>query len=75
MLHTEDFDPDYILRIISITEKILYYSEIVVFFKRVFSTPVLVKYIFIELKQGIGIKKMKRIMKKLNNKFIFRCLS
>ncbi len=65
MLHTEDFDPDYILRIISITEKILYYSEIVVFFKRLFSSPVLVKYIFIELKRGIGIKKMKRIFNEI----------
>ncbi|MFV1975021.1 MAG: radical SAM protein [Candidatus Scalindua sp.] len=65
MLHTEDFDPDYVLRMISVTDRILYYLEIVVFFKRIFNSPILVKYIFKELKKGISIKGMKRIFNEI----------
>jgi len=65
MLHTEDFDPDYVLRMIRVTDRILYYLEIVVFFKRIFNSPILVKYIFIELKKGISIKGMKRIFNEI----------
>ncbi len=65
MLHTEDFDPDFVLRTIRINEKILYYLEIVVFFKRIINSPLLIKYILTELKKGFSIKEMKRIFNEI----------
>ena len=65
MLHTEDFDPDFVLRMIGINEKILYYLEIVVFFKRIIYSPLLIKYIFVELKKSVSIKELKRIFNEI----------
>ncbi len=60
-LNTEDFDSNYPKRIIKITERILYYLKIIVFFKRIFHNPLLLKYIVTELRKGLNIKEIKRI--------------
>ncbi|MBC8554276.1 MAG: B12-binding domain-containing radical SAM protein [Candidatus Brocadiales bacterium] len=65
MLRTEDFSPDFVLRVIGITEKLLYYLEIVIFFKRIVNSPLLIKYVLMELKKGFSIKEMKRIFNEI----------
>lgn len=65
MLHTEDFDPDYVLWVIGITEKLLYYLEIVIFFKRIVNSLLLIKYIFMELRKGFSIKKLKNVFNEI----------
>lgn len=60
-LNTEDFDSGYPIRIINITERMLYYLEIIVFFKRILHAPSLLGYIVTELKKGFNRKNIKRI--------------
>ncbi len=65
MLHTEDFSPDFVLSAIDITEKLLYYLEVVIFFKRITYSPILIKYIFVQLKKGFSMKKLKKIFNEI----------